>query len=255
MFETSRPQDPKRTRLFFLELLPVSLVFHGCILAAVILASIWNVTFPSQSPKMFMAFQLADSPPPPPPPPPPPAARPRSMVKPVVKPPEEIVAPTVVPDEIPVVENEAPPPEEEAAVEGGVEGGIAGGEIGGVVGGVEGSVVPPVPPPPPPPSDGRVHIARDEPLELTILSQPHPTYPSRAASQGWEDRVVVRYVIGKDGRVKDVKIIEPPTRKDFEEPTLRAIRMWRFRPFVQEGKRVEVVHELTVFYRLVAKGG
>jgi periplasmic protein TonB len=253
MFETSRPQDPKRARLFFLELLPVSLVFHGCILAAVILASIWNVTFPSQSPKMYMAFHLADTPPPPPPPPPPPAARPRSVIKPIVKPPEEIVAPTVVPDEIPVVENEAPPLEEEA-VEGGVEGGIAGGEIGGVVGGVEGSVVAEKPPPPPP-SDGRVHIARDEPLELAILTQPHPAYPPRAASKGWEDRVVVRYVIGKDGRVKEVTILEPPSRKDFEEPTLRAIRSWRFRPYIRDGQRVEVVHELTVFYRLVAKGG
>jgi len=253
MFETSRPQDPKRTRLFFFELLPVSLAFHGCILAAVILASIWNVTFPSQSPKMFLAFQLANTPPPPPPPPPP-AARPQSVVKLIVKPPEEIVAPTVVPDEIPILENDAPPPEDEA-VEGGVEGGIAGGELGGVVGGVEGSVVPAVPPPPPPPSDGRLHVARDEPLELEIVSQPYPTYPSRAASQGWEDRVVVRYVIGRNGRVKEVTILEPPVRKDFEEPTLKAIRSWRFRPHIQEGQRVEVVHELTVFFRLVAKGG
>lgn len=252
MFETSRPQDPKRAGLFFLELLPVSLIFHGCILAAVIVASIWNVTFPSQSPKMFMAFQLADAPPPPPPPPPPPATRPQAVVRPIVKPHEEIVAPTVVPDEIPIVENDAPALEDEA-VEGGVEGGIAGGEIGGVVGGVEGSVVAEKPAPPPP-SDGRVHVARDAPLELEVVSQPYPTYPSRAASQGWEDRVVVRYVIGKNGRVTEVKILESPSRKEFEEPTLRAIQSWRFRPYVQDGKRVEVVHELTVFFRLVAKG-
>lgn len=219
-----------------------------------ILASIWNVTFPDQSPKMILAFRFADTPPPPPPPPPPPAARPQQVVRPVVKPPEEPVAPTVIPDEIPVVENELPPPPEAEAVEGGIEGGIAGGEVGGIIGGTEGSVVAEKPPPPPP-SDGRVHIPRDEPLELPILKQTHPVYPSKAASKGWEDRVVVRYVIGKDGRVKEVTIVEPPDKKEFEEPTLRAIRLWRFSPYVRDGKRVEVVHELTVNYRLISAGG
>lgn len=252
MFETSRPQDPKRRRIFFLELLPVSLTVHGIIAGAVILAGVWNVTFPSQSPKMYMAFRFADNPPPPPPPPPPPAARPQSVVRPVVKPPTEIVAPTVVPDLIPIVENELVPPEPEA-VEGGVEGGIAGGELGGVVGGVEGGVMTPEAKAPPP-TDGRVHVPRDEPLDLPILAQAHPIYPSKAASKGWEDRVVVRYVIGKDGRVKEVKIVVPPERKEFEEPTVRAIRLWRFRPFVRDGQKVEVVHELTVNYRLVRGG-
>jgi len=164
--------------------------------------------------------------------------------------PTEIVAPTVVPDEIPIVENEILPQiEAPGAVVGGVEGGIAGGEVGGVIGGVEGSVVAPKPVTELP-VDGRVHIERDQPLRLKILSQAYPLYPSVAATRGWEDSLVVRYVIGKDGRVREVTIVDPPQRKVFEMPTIRAIRLWRFRPLVRNGENVEVVHELTVNFRL-----
>ena len=32
--------------------------------------------------------------------------------------------------------------------------------------------------------------------------------------------------------------------------TLKAIKNWRFRPLVKDGERQEVVHELTIYYRL-----
>jgi protein TonB len=258
MFETSRPQTSARGRRLFYEMLPVSLTFHALIAGALLIVNVWKVEFPSQSPKHYLAFQLADAPPPPPPPPPP-AARPQAVAQPVVKPPDEIVAPSVIPDAIPVVANEiVPQVEAPGAVEGGVEGGIEGGEIGGMIGGVIGSVVTPQPqtppPPPAPPADGRIYIERDAPLHLPILSQAYPMYPSEAATRGWEDQLVIRYVIGKDGRVKEVTIVSPPARKQFEQPTLRAIRMWRFRPFVKDGQKFEVVHELTVNYRLTGNG-
>ncbi len=258
MFETSRPQISSRGRRLFYELLPVSIAAHAIVIGALIISAVWNVSFPDQSPKLYMAFRLSETPPPPPPPPPPPAAKPQTaQVKPVVRPPDEIVAPSVVPDAIPIVENEVVPQiEAPGAVEGGVEGGIEGGEIGGVVGGVIGSVVAATPqPPPPPPSDGRIHIERDQPLRMKVLAQVYPIYPYAAANLGWEDQLVVRYVIGKDGRVKEVTIVDPPERQLFELPTLRAIRLWRFRPFKQNGQAMEVVHELTVNFRLMQKGG
>jgi protein TonB len=248
MFETSRPQT--RGRRLFYELLPVSLAVHAAVATALLIAAVWNVTFPTASPKLYLAFQISAPPPPPPPPPPPAAARPQPTT-PNVRPPDEIVAPTIIPDVIPVVENEPPPRVEivEGAVEGGVEGGIEGGVVGGIIGGVLGGVLDDGPPPPPP--DGRIHIPRDKPLRMPVLSQLYPIYPSVAVRQGWEDTLVVRYVIGKDGRVKEVTIIQPPSRKEFEKPTISAIRMWRFRPMREDGEAKEVVHELTVNYRLM----
>ena len=257
MFETSRPQQNWQGRLLFIEMLPVSIALHALIVAGIIFATVWKVSFPSDSPKMYAAFQLAETPPPPPPPPPPPAARPRVVQTQPVQTPTEIVAPTVIPEEIPVVTNEPPPPTVDTGVVGGVEGGVEGGEVGGVVGGEIGGVVTDTaPPPPPPPADGRLYVERDEPLPLEPVKQDYPVYPYTAVKAGIEDRVIVRYVIGKDGRVKSVTILDKPMHEMFVKPTVEAIKAWRFRPMVVDGQRTEVVHELTVNYRLNrARGG
>ena len=89
---------------------------------------------------------------------------------------------------------------------------------------------------------------------MTALSHTYPTYPEKARLQRWEDRLVVRYVIGTNGRVKEVIVLEPASRKVFDEAALAAIRHWRFRPLVEDGQAKEVVHELTVYYRLQVGG-
>lgn len=171
------------------------------------------------------------------------------LVKKVDLPPEfENLAPSIIPDEIPEVVEQMV----EAGVEGGVEGGVAGGVVGGSidegilggdVGGATGGVVGSV-------DDGRVVVPRDATLRMSPLSQVYPTYPERARMQRWEDQLVVRYVIGTDGRVKEVTILDPAHRKIFDDATLAAIRHWRFRPMIKDGEAKEVVHELTIYYRL-----
>lgn len=195
---------------------------------------------------------------PPPPPPPPPAARPPEQKPDIttakITLPADVLAPTVIPDEIPVVHPQTLPPSAFASAKGvvggietgidqGVVGGSAEGEAGGKIGGTVGGVVTEIP-------DGRVHIARDKKLPMVPLSQVYPNYPEDARMRAWEDALVVRYVIGKDGRVKEVTIVSPPQRDVFVDGTVRAIRSWRFKPMIKDGERTEVVHELTVYYRL-----
>ena len=250
MFETVAPAIfAKRSRAVFYETLPVSLAVHAVIAAALVTANVWTVTFPDQSPAQIMAFNVAEIPPPPPPPPPPPKA---AEVDPELKPiPRlaEIVAPTFIPEEIPKVEPvsvvEAVEGEPEG-VEGGLPGGQAGGAVGGILGGVIGGLLSAKEVP------GVVKVPRDRPLPMHPLSQIYPSYPDKARFNAWEDQLVVRYIIGKDGRVKEVSVITPPEREIFTENTIKAIRAWRFRPLIKNGERQEVVHELTVLYRLVS---
>ena len=54
-----------------------------------------------------------------------------------------------------------------------------------------------------------------------------------------------------NGRVKDVTILDHARNPMFDGPTVDAIKEWTFRPYKKDGKSVEVVHELTVFYQLV----
>jgi TonB family protein len=159
-----------------------------------------------------------------------------------------VVAPTKIPDLIPTFDPPAPvpPPVIPVVAEiapGGDPAGQLGGEIGGKLHGIPGGVVFP--------EDGRVHIDRNEQLPLVVVSQDYPKYPDDARKAQVEDQVIVRYVIGKDGRVIDIQIIDHGKLPSFDEAVLTAIRNWRFRPMIRDGKKTEVVHELAVNFELI----
>jgi protein TonB len=166
------------------------------------------------------------------------------------------VAPNVIPDTIPAIEPEvvaetvAAPAEgdggggEPSVSEYGVEGGERGGEAIGVLGGVA----------LPLPTPAVIEVPRDEPLPVDSIDQIFPNYPEHLRTRGIEGTLVVRYVIGKDGRVKDTNIITPPEQREFAEETISAMRHWRFRPYRDAGGELkEMAHELTVEFRIAWK--
>jgi protein TonB len=259
MFETVAPQTfGKQSRKILYETLPVSIAIHLLAIAGWMVSTIWQVGFPLESPKHSAMYNLLEPPAPPPPPPPP--AAPKKVAAQQVQSPvvqhvqQELVAPTIIPDTIPLVLNTPPVVVEpvvegvDGGIEGGVVGGVVGGQVGGVIGGevggqaggVIGGII----------DDGRVHVQRDKKLPMFPLSQVYPAYPEEGRLRNWEDECVVRYVIGKDGRVKEVSIVKHAQHDTFEKEAIRAIRHWRFRPMVKDGVAQEVVHELTVFFRL-----
>ena len=261
MFETVSPDAfVKRQRAIFYESLPVSIAVHGIAATAIFVVAITHIAFPTQPPKLISSYFVAAAPPPPPPPAAATKAQPVQPRPQQVIPPDKEVAPTVIPDTIPVVQPVTtlamvePQKEPDAPVVGGVEGGISGGVIGGdpiagvpggklggepkgVLGGFLGE-------------DGRVHFGRNQALPLYVERQDYPEYPEWGRIRGYEDQVVVRYIIGKDGRVKELTVLEHPERSMFESPAVDAIRQWRFRPLLVDGEAKEVVHELVVYFRL-----
>jgi periplasmic protein TonB len=256
MFETVAPETvAPRSRKLFYESLPASIAAHGAIAVAILIASTWEVSFPHDSPRMHMQYSLEMTPTPPPPPPAP-AHRQQVAPKPVDLKPvkiDEIVAPTIIPDEIPDVPIMEAVEHSVGEGTGGsplVQGwtGPAGegeGTEPGVPGGVEGGVGEELPP-------NTVFIKRHQqlPMSMTPMSMVYPFYPDEARLRGWEDAVTVRYVIGRDGRVKSVEVLEPPQRPVFEKTVVKAISHWRFRPLMKDGVAQEVIHELVVYFKL-----
>ena len=263
MFETVSPEAfVKRQRLVFYESLPASIAIHTIAIGAVFAFAIAHLSFPTQPPRLITAYSLAEPPPPPPPPPAQQTSKPQpTQPQPTPVLAQKDVAPTIIPDTIPVIPQittiaslEPQKPVEDAGVVGGVEGGMTGGVIGGdPIAGVPGGVIGGTP------KgilggflgeDGRVHFGRNQALPLYVERQDYPEYPEWGRIRGYEDQVVVRYIIGKDGRVKELTVLEHPERKMFEGPAVDAIKQWRFRPLVVEGEAKEVVHELVVYFRL-----
>jgi TonB family protein len=265
MFETVVPELVGRpSRRVFYETLPVSLAAHALAIGGILMASSWEVAFPSQSPRMTLAYSLISLPEPPPPPPPPPAPQPAAVVKPQALPKPAppppaltaIVAPTVIPDFIPQADEAppAPPAAVEAplvveaaphAAQAGDSKGIPGGDLLGKKFGAPGGIVFA--------EDGKVHVDRSVKLPLTEIEKGYPTYPDFAKKERLEDACVIRYTIGKNGRVIDVALIERAKDERFETISLDVIRRWRFRPMKVDGQAVEVIHEVEFFYQFTQR--
>ncbi|WXH29351.1 hypothetical protein WA016_03310 [Myxococcus stipitatus] len=187
-------------------------------------------------------------PPPPPPPPPKPKLLPKAAPPPLAKAPPP-AAPVVAP--APIVAPQAVPLEKppEAATEtvaaapiavggtgalvpGGVVGGTGSGEalVGG--GGRAAPINLPESATPP------------EPLESNLI----PDYPSEARSKGLEGMVILKGVVEVDGRVTQLKVMRGD--EPFASAALAAVKSWRFKPAVVEGRPTAVFRIFKVPFRL-----
>lgn len=116
--------------------------------------------------------------------------------------------------------------------------------IGPATGTGEGTGVAVDPPAPPPP------IFVDPSLDQRFAGSFQPDYPPAERRLGREGQVVVRVLIGSDGRVKQVERITA-TSDDFFNATMRtALARWRFRPATRDGVAIDRWKMMRVTFRL-----
>jgi TonB family protein len=65
-----------------------------------------------------------------------------------------------------------------------------------------------------------------------------PIYPEAARAAGIEGQVMVQAFVGKDGLVKDVRVVKSIPQLD--DAAVTAVRQWRFKPALSEGAPAEV---------------
>ncbi|HEX8537400.1 MAG TPA: TonB family protein, partial [Cystobacter sp.] len=142
----------------------------------------------------------------------------------------------------PETQQEPAPAEEVASVSPGVEGVVAG-IVGGVIGGREG---------------GLLGATGGEALELKqvarapeVLAQVKPRYPRRAKADGIEGLVLVRIIIGTDGRVEPEHTRVIRSVPELDAAAISAVSQWRFSPAIgRQGRPVRVIVEIPVQFSL-----
>ncbi|MGB6486962.1 MAG: TonB family protein [Steroidobacteraceae bacterium] len=67
-----------------------------------------------------------------------------------------------------------------------------------------------------------------------------PEYPDRALTDRIGGSVTVQYIVDKQGRTQDIKVVESDPKGVFDEAATEAIRRWRYRPAHYNGQPVEV---------------
>ncbi len=91
---------------------------------------------------------------------------------------------------------------------------------------------------------------RSTPVEVmpVLLSLPPPVYPAEARKMGTEGLVLVRALIGKDGRVEEVRIFHGVTGLD--EAAMESVRRARFEPALERGEPVRVWVQVPIRFTL-----
>ena len=135
-------------------------------------------------------------------------------------------------------------------------GGVAaidwGAEVGGGLGGSGSRGVAAAPPPPPPQklksAGGDLPAGAIPPMPDS--DNQRPAYPEAMRKKGVEGLVVLRVLVGADGRVSkiDVESGEEP----FTSAAIEVVRSWRYRPALVEGRPKAVHRIIRVPFRLRA---
>jgi len=85
------------------------------------------------------------------------------------------------------------------------------------------------------PSEGEFVYYEDEPTPVTRVD---PTYPEFAREAQIQGKVTLHVLVGKDGRVKNVKVIKGVT--GLNDAAVDAIKKWVFKPALSNNKPVAV---------------
>ncbi len=119
-------------------------------------------------------------------------------------------------------------------------------------------VLPP-PQPPTPPGTGEVGTIPQPSRPLPVLTDAgidqryagafQPPYPPSEIRAGNEGRVVVRVLIGTDGRVEQVEKISATSDAFFAAAERQALTKWRFRPATRDGVPVEQWKQMSLRFQ------
>ncbi len=87
--------------------------------------------------------------------------------------------------------------------------------------------------------------------ELIPSSKIQPRYPEIARKAKVQGTVILQAVIRKNGTVRNVTILKSPGPKfGFDEAAIAAVRQWRYKPGLQNGKPVDVYFTVVVDFVL-----
>lgn len=99
---------------------------------------------------------------------------------------------------------------------------------------------------------GKLHVPPEKMAGLctTMVS---PTYAHGADDLQTESTVIVQAVISKAGRVSPMRVVSGPPL--LEAAAMNAVRLWRYKPFIQDQEPVDVTTEIQVNFKPGEPGG
>jgi protein TonB len=79
-----------------------------------------------------------------------------------------------------------------------------------------------------------------------------PRYPEQALPTGADSPVVLQAWIGKDGAVRELKLVSGSLL--LAHAAVEAVKQWRYRPYRRNGENVEIETLITVNFKRPPRG-
>ena len=90
----------------------------------------------------------------------------------------------------------------------------------------------------------------DNGIEAIPVFKMEPRYPRKAARRRIEGWVKVEFTITESGTVTNAVAVESKPRRTFDRSAVQAIRKWRFKPKIVDGKPVQRKASQVIEFRL-----
>jgi TonB family protein len=86
-------------------------------------------------------------------------------------------------------------------------------------------------------------------VQGSLIKRVNPRYPQDAKDARIDGKVVLEVLIGTDGRVHDLSVVEGPA-PSLVGAAMRAVSQWEYKPYLLKGNPVEVTTTVSVFFYL-----
>jgi TonB family protein len=81
-----------------------------------------------------------------------------------------------------------------------------------------------------------------------LIKRVQPDYPMLAQERGIMGTVILQAIIGKDGHLRDLRVVSGPP--ELRQAATDAVKKWVYRPYLLNGEVVEVVTTINVAFNL-----
>lgn len=91
-------------------------------------------------------------------------------------------------------------------------------------------------------SDGTYTVVSSKGIDFKILKEISPNYPRQAEIARYNKTVIVevKFLVGTNGSVEDIKIIKSHEKFGFDKEVISALKKWKFKPVVYNGRNIKV---------------
>ena len=90
---------------------------------------------------------------------------------------------------------------------------------------------------------------RLSPETAQIVTRPvEPSYPLLAKQMKVQGAVVLQALIGRNGNIEDLRVLSGPAI--LSSAAMEAVKQWRFRPYLQDGRPVDTQARITVNFTI-----